>query len=276
MRKYFTLTIITTVLLSCLPAAFASPESDRHAFRNYYFKLFPKVAEKDFADGVYMWDNVARENWELIEEFPPYETNIDAGKRLWNAPFSNGKSYASCFKKPGVTNQFPRWDKEQQSVITLPLAINQCRESNGEKPLKYLKGDIADLLAYMAYESRGQLTKVEIPNDPGALSAYEKGKHFYYARRGQLNFSCAHCHQVAAGKFLRTESLSPSLGQHTNWPVYRSKWNELGTLHRRFIGCNNQVRAKPFEAQSEEYRNLEYFLTYMGNGLPLNGPSTRR
>jgi len=37
-----------------------------------------------------------------------------------------------------------------------------------------------------------------------------------------------------------------------------------------------QVRARPFEAQSEEFRNLEYFLTYMSNGLELNGPATRR
>jgi sulfur-oxidizing protein SoxA len=50
----------------------------------------------------------------------------------------------------------------------------------------------------------------------------------------------------------------------------------IGTLHRRFTGCNKQVRAKPFKAQGEEYRNLEYFLTYMSNGLTLNGPGARK
>jgi sulfur-oxidizing protein SoxA len=58
--------------------------------------------------------------------------------------------------------------------------------------------------------------------------------------------------------------------------VYRSKWGELGTLHRRFGGCNKQVRAKPFKPQSEEYRNLEYFLTHMSNGIEFNGPSARK
>jgi sulfur-oxidizing protein SoxA len=162
-------------------------------------------------------------------------------------------------------------------VMTLPLAINNCREANGEEPLKYKKGPIADLLAYMAYESRGQVIKVEIPaDDPRALAAYEQGKHFYFARRGQLNFSCASCHVGNSGTTLRTEILSPGLGHTTHWPVYRSKWGEMGTLHRRFSGCNEQVRAKAFEAQGEEYLNLEYFMTYMNNGMELNGPGARK
>lgn len=258
-------------------AAQASPESDREAFRQYFFKKFPDVPEQEFANGVYAWDKVARANWEQIEEFPPYETNIDKGREMWETPFANGKAYADCFGEPGMAGQYPRWDKQRGMVVTLPLAINFCREANGEAPLKYMKGAIADILSYMSYESRGRITEVAIPtDDPRALDAYNMGKQFYYARRGQLNFACSHCHVLGAGKFLRTESLSPGLGQHTNWPVYRSKWNEMGTLHRRFKGCNEQVRAKPFAAQGEEYRNLEFFLSYMGNGLPLNGPSARR
>jgi sulfur-oxidizing protein SoxA len=75
---------------------------------------------------------------------------------------------------------------------------------------------------------------------------------------------------------VRSDVLSPALGHTTGWPVYRSKWGELGTLHRRFDGCNRQVRAKAFPAQGEEYRNLEYFLTHMSNGIEYNGPSARK
>jgi hypothetical protein len=46
-----------------------------------------------------------------------------------------------------------------------------------------------------------------------------------------------------------------ALGHTTGWPVYRSKWGEMGTLHRRFGGCNKQVRAKPFKAQGPRARN---------------------
>ena len=113
-------------------------------------------------------------------------------------------------------------------------------------------------------------------DDPKAIAAFESGKQFYFARRGQLNFSCAACHVQNSGNSIRADVLSPALGHATHWPVYRSKWGELGTLHRRFGGCNEQVRAKSFKPQGEEYRNLEFFLTAMSNALPYNGPGARK
>jgi sulfur-oxidizing protein SoxA len=275
-----TITTITAACIGGLLAAplFASPEEDQELWHKYFEKRFPQVEKSDFVNGVYSIDPVGRENWEAIEEFPPYEAAISDGEEMWNTPFANGKTYKDCFPDgPGVAGKYPYWDKEKGMVMTLPLAINNCREANGEDPLKYKKGPIADILAYMTYESRGQVVNVEIPeDDPRALEAYEQGKQFYFARRGQLNFACASCHISSSGTTLRTEILSPALGHTTHFPVYRSKWGEMGTLHRRFSGCNEQVRAKPFEAQGEEYRNLEYFMTYMNNGLELNGPGARK
>jgi sulfur-oxidizing protein SoxA len=155
--------------------------------------------------------------------------------------------------------------------------LNNCLEANGEKPMKYKKGSINNILSYIAFQSRGQKTNVVIPEgDKDAMAAYEDGKKFYYTRRGQLNFSCATCHLQQAGRVLRSETLGPALGHTTHFPVYRSKWGTVGTLHRRFTGCNKQVRAKAFKAQGSQYRNLEYFLSYMSNGLPLNGPGARK
>jgi sulfur-oxidizing protein SoxA len=276
-----TLISLTALGVGCLLAApliASTPEEDLATWQAYFQKRFPQVAKEDFVNGVYSIDPVGRENWEAIEEFPPYEAAIEDGQELWETPFANGKTYADCFPDgPGIAGKYPYWDKEQGMVMTLPLALNNCREANAEKPLKYMKGPIADLLAYIAYESRGQVTNVEIPaDDPRALAAYEQGKHFYFARRGQLNFSCASCHIGNSGTTLRTEILSPALGHTTHFPVYRSKWGEMGTLHRRFSGCNKQVRAKDFQPQGEEYRNLEYFMTYMNNGMALNGPGARK
>ena len=74
--------------------------------------------------------------------------------------------------------------------------------------------------------------------------------------------------------------LSPSYGHTTHFPVFRNKWSKktgdgLGTLHRRYGGCNKQVRAKPFKAQGKEYRNLEFFHAAMSNGLEINAPGFR-
>ena len=260
-----------------IAAGSVDPARETATIQEFFTKKFPDTPYHEFANGVYGIDESQRENWELIQDFPPYEVAIANGEDMWNTPFASGKGYGDCFGKPGVQGEYPRWDREQGMVMTLALAINQCREAHGEKPLKYKKGPIVDLLAYMAFESRGQKINVVVPeDDPGAREAYEKGREFYFTRRGQLNFACAHCHFSMAGRKLRTDILSPALGQTTGWPVYRSKWGAIGTLHRRYTGCNKQVRAKPFKAQGEEYRNLEYFHTHMSNGQVLNGPAARK
>ncbi len=255
-----------------------TPEEDLKVYRDYFMKKFPGVPLNEFQNGVYAIDKVSRDSWEAIEEFPPYEPMIEEGEEMWNKPFANGKTYSSCFPDgPAQRKNYPRWDAKRKMVVTLPMMVNECREKNGEKPLKWAKGPITRILSYMAYESRGQKTHVVIPKgDADALAAYNDGKSFYFARRGQLNFSCASCHVESAGQHIRTDILSPALGQTTGWPVYRSKWGELGTLHRRFKGCNKQVRAKPFKPQHRQYRNLEYFLTHMSNGIEYNGPSARK
>ncbi|MEJ2589822.1 MAG: sulfur oxidation c-type cytochrome SoxA [Candidatus Thiodiazotropha sp.] len=279
MKKVFhTLALLAITCGIVAPVQASTPEEDLKVFQDFFKKRFPNVPMDEYINGSYAIDPVGRENWEAIEEFPPYEPFIDDGKTMWETPFANGKTYKDCFPDgPAMESKYPYWDKEKGMVMTLPIALNECREANGEKPLKYKKGPINNILSYIAYQSRGQITNVEIPkDDPRALAAYEDGKKFYYTRRGQLNFSCANCHVQNAGMILRTETLSPGLGHTTHFPVYRSKWGTVGTLHRRFTGCNKQVRAKPFKAQGKEYRDLEYFLTYMSNGLPLNGPGARK
>lgn len=256
----------------------ASPESDRAAFEKYFTDRFKNTPKDDFVNGVYSIDAASREQWVEIEEFPPYELSIDAGKAEFEKPFANGKSYADCFENDGaVRGQYPYWDADRKEVITMELAINECREANGEEPLKYSKGKMADISAYMSFISRGQTIDVVVPEgDSDALAAYERGKEFYYRKRGQLNFSCFDCHGGGSGNLVRADKLSPALGHASHWPVYRSKWGSMGTLHRRFGGCNRQVRAASFKSQSQIYRELEYFLTYMSNGLAFNGPGARK
>ena len=278
MNKFMSKLILICLAWTVSATVYADPEEDRKVFTDYFKNRFSSVPLAEFANGAYAYDAAGRESWEAIEEFPPYEIAIDDGQVMWETPFANGKTYKDCFADgPEIAHKYPHWDKKQNMVMTLPLALNQCREANGEKPLKYKKGSINDIVAYVAFQSRGHKTQVVIPEgDAGAMAAFEEGKRFFYTRRGQLNFSCATCHIQNAGNQIRSEILSPALGQTTHFPVYRSKWGTVGTLHRRFTGCNKQVRAKPFKAQGEEYRNLEYFLTYMSNGLELNGPGARK
>jgi sulfur-oxidizing protein SoxA len=254
-----------------------NPQKDFKAFREYFTKMFPKVALDDFVNGPYSMDEGLRKQWKAIDEFPSYDFAVDKGKEMFATPFKNGKSYGDCFpnKGIGVRQDYPQFDAKSGQVITLDIALNQCREANGEKPFDYTRDDMAALTAYMAFTSRGKPMNIKIPDDPRALAAYEKGKEYFYTRRGQLNFSCASCHVQNPGNHIRTEVLAPALGIMNAMPIYRSAWSGMGTTSRRLRTCNSQVRGEPLAAESEEYRDVEYYLSYMANGLPISGPGTR-
>lgn len=275
--KKFILAVTAAIATSLTPltALSATPAEDIKAFQAYFVERFPDTEFQHFADGVYGIDDDARFQWENIEEFPPYEDLVAKGEAMWNKPFKNGKTFTDCFGSADIKTNYPYFDVESGEVKTLEEDINACLISNGEKKLKYKKGKMANLTGYIAQESQGKVFDVTIPNE-AALAAYNFGKRQFYQKRGQLNFSCADCHVKNVGNKIRSERLSPALGQMTHFPVYRLQWQSLGTPHRRFAGCNSQARAKPFKAQSKEYKSLEYFLTMMGNGLEANGPSSRK
>jgi sulfur-oxidizing protein SoxA len=252
-------------------------KKDRHFFRELYQKKFKNIDLNDFKDGVYAIDQASREQWLEIEEFAPYEIAIDEGKKIFKTRFSNGKSYKDCFPdyQQGIRQNYPYFDIKSNQVVTLEWAINLCRKNNNESKLAYNKTSLVNLSAYIAFLSRERKLKINVPNQ-AAYHAYMAGKKIFYSKRGQLNFSCADCHLKAAGLMLRADLLSPAIGHPTGMPVYRSNWGEIGSLHRRYRECNQNVRAKPFQLQSEAYRNLEYFQTLMSQGMPVNGPSSRK
>jgi sulfur-oxidizing protein SoxA len=253
------------------------PQKDFKAFRDYFVKRFPKVQLDDFVNGPYSMDEGLRRQWQAIDEFPPYQFALDKGKEMFETPFGNGKTYADCFpnKGIGIRQNYPYFDTKAGEVVTLDVAINQCRTTNGEKPYDYSKDDMAALTAYMTFTSRGNHFDIKIPDDPRARAAYQKGQQYFYTRRGQLNFSCASCHVQNPGQQLRTEMLAPALGLVAGMPIYRSEWGSMGTISRRLMTCNSQVRGVPLPAEDELYRDVEYFLTYMSNGLPVSGPAAR-
>ncbi|MCK1408905.1 sulfur oxidation c-type cytochrome SoxA [Bradyrhizobium sp. 76] len=282
----------TSILLGSLSAALVAlaltsprvvaadkvdPVADAKAFQNFFFQKFPTVKHEGFVNGPYSMNEDMKRQWQEKEEFPPYEFALDAGKEMFATPFKNGKTYADCFPNGGIgiRQNYPYFDEKEGKVVTLELALNRCREANGEAPYSYVKDEMASLTAYMAFTSRGKPMDIKIPDDPRALAALENGKRYFYTRRGQLNFSCASCHVQSPGERIRAEILAPALGILNAMPIYRSEWSGMGTTSRRFVTCNSQTRAVPLEPQADEYRDVEYFLSYVANGLPISGPGAR-
>jgi len=280
MLKTLLLALVTLTLAAGGPVKAVDaidPDADFKAFRDYFTKRFPNVPLNDFVNGPYSMDEGLRKQWEAKEEFPPYEFAVETGKEMFATPFKNSKTYGDCFpnKGIGVRQTYPYFDDKAGKVITLELALNLCREANGEKAYSYTGDEMASLTAYMAFTSRDKPFDIKVPNDPRALAAYENGKKYFYSRRGQLNFSCASCHVQSPGQHIRTEVLAPALGIVAAMPIYRSEWGGMGTTSRRFMTCNTQVRGVPLEPQDDRYRDVEYYLSFMSNGLPISGPGAR-
>ena len=140
------------------------------------------------------------------------------------------------------------------------------------------------LQAFLAQETQDAEKKVDVKIESKAASeAYERGKEYYFSQRGYLKLSCATCHIQGAGQRVRNESLSQGLGQTTHFPVFRLKWaagkasnDGLGTLERRMAGCIKDQGQNPPKTNSKEMKELLYFMAYMSNEMPVDGPDIRK
>lgn len=275
MKKLLLAVIGASLLLGALGVS-AAPEQDRKEILDLYKNKFPNIKFEDYVNGALNLSPDALSQYKSIMEFPPYDSEVDKGKKMWETPFKNGKKYADCGNVgKNMAGHYPYFDEKLGKVVTYEMAINSCRKANGEE--EYAYDDMKNmglLTAYSRSLSDGMKMSVKV-NGEKALAAYEKGKQFFYQRRGQLNFSCAHCHMQQVGTTLRTELLSPALGHAVHWPEFRGG-DTVTTLQARYVQCNRQVRAVPFKPGSEEYNNLEYFHSYISNGLPMQTPVFRK
>ncbi len=270
------------IALACLAVAFAWPAradvtDDLTSFQDYFLRKHPDLPLVKYADGAFALRESGAEELAALRQSVSLQPTIERGRALYLAAFANGKGYFTCFRSNGlgIATDYPYYDILARQVKTFELEINECRTRHGEQPYAYGSPEMTALLAYLTETSRKNIITVVIPDNPDALAAFEKGKQFFFARRGKWNVSCAHCHIEHDGKRLRDRTLSPALGITSHFPAHYAQWSEVGTLHRRFSDCMTLIGAKPFPAQSEEYRNLEFFLSFMSNGVPLSGPDVR-
>jgi sulfur-oxidizing protein SoxA len=268
---------MTLMLTACAGSLLASPEKDRAALLALFSERFVDVPLEDYIHGSMMLSDDARTQYDSIMDFPPFQGDIDRGQKIWETPFTNGNTFASCFENGGhnVAGRFPDYDEQSDRVVTFEIALNQCRRVNGETEYDYDdRSTMGVLTAYARTLSDGMLMDVRADSER-ARKKYEAGRAFYYRRIGQHNLACASCHVTHAGHYFRDELLSPTIGQAVHFPVFRGG-EFLNTLHMRYRRCMEAVRAVPYPAGSEELNNLEYFHSYVNNGLPLKASIYRR
>jgi len=204
---------------------------------------------------------------------------VESGEKLWNATTgAAGKSCASCHgdaraSMRGVAARYPRFDATAGTVQDLEARIGDCRVRRQQAPpLARESEELLSLTAYVALQSRGLPTGVTI--DGPARAAFERGRAFYEARHGQMNLACAQCHEQNWGKRLLSETMSQ--GHGNAFPAYRLEWQSLGSLQRRLRACLFGIRAEMPPPGAPELTDLELYLAWRAQGLPLEAPGVRR
>ena len=204
---------------------------------------------------------------------------VERGEKLWNAPTeTSGKSCASCHgaaqtSMRGVAALYPKYDANAGAVFDIEARINDCRTRRQQAPaLPRESDDLLSLTAFVAYQSRGLPLAVSI--DGPAQAAFERGREFYGRRHGQMNIACTQCHDQNWGKRLLAETISQ--GHGTAFPAYRLEWQALGSLQRRLRACLFGIRAEMPSPGAPELTDLELYLAWRAQGLPIEAPGVRR
>ncbi|MFD1341882.1 sulfur oxidation c-type cytochrome SoxA [Litorisediminicola beolgyonensis] len=203
---------------------------------------------------------------------------VDQAQAAWDTVEGEaGESCASCHgdvseAMEGVRAVYPKWNEGAGEVRTLAQQINACRTENMKaEPYGYTSGDMTAMEALISVQSRGMPVNVAI--DGPVAETWEQGKELYYTRFGQLELSCASCHEQNYGNYIRADHLSQ--GQINGFPAYRLKNTKLNQVHDRFKGCVRDTRAETFSPGSPEFVALELYVASRGNGLSVEAPSVR-
>lgn len=198
------------------------------------------------------------------------------GEVLWKKVFGI-VSCAQCHgdakqSMRGVAARYPAWDKIDGKPVDLSQRINLCRTRHQlVLPLPPESEEMIALETYVAHQSRGMALT---PSTARELEApRERGRRLYEQRIGQLNLSCALCHDGLPGRVLGGVAIPQ--GHVNGYPTYRLEWQGMGSLQRRIRNCLSGVRAEPPSWNSRELVELELYLAQRSAGLAIETPAVR-
>ncbi len=195
---------------------------------------------------------------------------VQQGQALWD------QGCAACHGRPdslrGVAAHYPEYDPKLGRPITLAGRVNQCRTERMKASAWAPDSDeMLGVTALVGLQSRGM--PVAVDGSGPAAPFIEQGRAFFTLRQGQLNLSCANCHDGLAGQRLGGARIPQ--GQPNGYPLYRLEWQAMGSLDHRLRNCLAGVRAEPLASDSPDMAALQLYLGWRSNGLPVETPAVR-
>ncbi len=218
------------------------------------------------------------------EDLSRADDHLDGGAAAFREPGVNGKSCKSCHAAGDgqsmlerASTRYPRFDSHQGKVIGLEERINACRQEWTASPSLPLDSLLLNQLSsYVKSLGRGKFIAID---DEGGAAAFERGRQSFERKAGQLNFSCADCHsESGGGKWLRGQRMQKLDTIPGQWPKHYIALHDLDliNLRQRIQHCQIVMRTFPLALESQEYLELEYFLTRSAAGTLLLAPTMSR
>jgi sulfur-oxidizing protein SoxA len=200
------------------------------------------------------------------------------GETLWQRKDgAAAKSCADCHgdartSMKGVAARYPAFDAALGRPIDLEERVNICRTDKQQATaLAFESKELLALAAYVGQQSRG--LPIDIADDERTRPFLQTGREMFIQRQGQLNLSCAQCHDDNWGQKLAGAPIPQ--GHPTGYPIYRLEWQTLGSLQRRLRNCLFGMRAVSYPYGASELVDLELYLMWRARGMPLETPAVR-
>jgi sulfur-oxidizing protein SoxA len=260
MRWIGTIARVLLLLATCVPPLFAAeiPLDQRRSGFSFMSPENQAIQNDDTANPGMLW--------------------VLDGEALWKSKAgAAAKSCADCHNDAGnsmrgVAARYPAFDAKLGRPVNLEQRINLCRSQQQQAtPLAYESRDLLALTAFVAKQSHGM--PIETGADPQLEPFVAKGRELFMRRQGQLNLSCANCHDDNWDRRLAGSAITQA--HPTGYPLYRLEWQSLGSLQRRLRACIFGIRAQPYDIGAPELVDLELYLMSRARGMPVETPAVR-
>jgi L-cysteine S-thiosulfotransferase len=238
------------------------------------------AAEVPLAERKSGYEFMARETRAMQDDDTanPAMFSVLDGETLWQRKDGAvAKSCADCHgdartSMKGVAARYPAFDAALGRPIDLEQRVNVCRaEKQQATPFAFESKELLALAAYIGNQSRG--LPIDIADDERTRPFLQTGREMFIQRQGQLNLSCAQCHDDNWGQKLAGAPIPQ--GHPTGYPIYRLEWQTLGSLQRRLRNCLFGMRAVSYPYGASELVDLELYLMWRARGMPLETPAVR-
>ncbi|MEH2510072.1 sulfur-oxidizing protein SoxA [Nitrobacteraceae bacterium AZCC 1564] len=200
------------------------------------------------------------------------------GEGLWKTKAGTaGRACADCHgdvqtSMRGVAARYPVFEDALRKPVDLEQRVNLCRTRHQQaQPFANESRELLALTALIGRQSRGM--PIESGKDPRLEPFISKGREIFMRRQGQLNLSCANCHDDNWNKHLAGSAITQA--HPTGYPLYRLEWQGLGSLQRRLRNCMVGIRAQPYDADAPETVALKLYLMSRARGMAVETPAVR-